>query len=114
MSIIKMTPSPAILGEIEQLVLLAVLKLDGSAYAVPIRDLIRREARVALARGSIYVTLDRLEKKGFVASAFSEPVHARGGKARRMFAIRSAGLAALRHSRRALDRLSAGTALAKP
>ena len=100
-------------GEIGGLARGVVVGDDQVALGV-VRDLIRREARVALARGSIYVTLDRLEKKGFVASAFSEPVHARGGKARRMFAIRPAGLAALRHSRRALDRLSAGTALVKP
>ena len=103
-----------LLGEVEQLVLLAVLKLQGEAYAVPIRDLIRREARVELSRGSIYITLDRLEKKGLVASTFSEPLQTRGGKARRMFTIRPAGLAALRQSRRALQRLSAGTVLTRP
>jgi DNA-binding PadR family transcriptional regulator len=104
-------PEPLRLGEVEQLVLLAVLRLEGEAYAVPIRALIEREAGVELARGSIYVTLERLEQKGCVESWFSEPIAEPGGKARRLFRIRPAGLAALRAARRAFERLSANTVL---
>lgn len=104
---------PARLGEVEQLVLLAVLRLEGAAYAVPIRDLIRKDGGVRLSRGSIYITLDRLEKKGLVESGFSEPTGEPGGKARRLFRMRAAGVAALRAARRALDRLAAGTIVAR-
>ena len=104
------TGSPR-LGEVEQLVLLAVLRLGGPAYAVPIRELIRAEGGVALARGSIYVTLDRLEAKGYLRSSFSEPLAEPGGKARRLFEVSPAGVTALRAARRAVDRLSAGTVL---
>ena len=103
-----------ILGEIEQLVLLAVLRLDGQGYAVPIRNLIHETAGVSLLRGSIYVTLERLERKRFVESWFSEPTGVRGGKARRLFRIRPPGVAALRDSKRAVDRLAAGTIVASP
>lgn len=99
------------LGEVEQLVLLAMLRLEGDAYAVPIRDLIERQTGIALARGSIYITLDRLEQKGLVESAMSEPTPQPGGKARRVFRIRPAGIAALRAARRAVNRLAAGTVL---
>lgn len=101
------------LGEVEHLVLLAVLRLDGLAYAVPIRALIADDAGVTLTRGSVYVTLDRLEEKGFVESAFSEPTGEPGGKARRLFRVLPAGMEALRASRRALDRLAEGTALGR-
>jgi PadR family transcriptional regulator, regulatory protein PadR len=101
------------LGEVEQLVLLAVLRLDGAAYAVPIRDLILREAEVDLPRGSIYVTLDRLEEKGLVESWFGDPVAEPGGKARRLFRTTPAGLATLTATRRALDRLATGTVVAR-
>ena len=107
------TPEALRLGEVEQLVLLAVMRLEGDAYAVPIRALIAREGAVRLTRGSIYVTLDRLEKKGLVESAFSEPEAVPGGKARRLFRLRPDGLAALKAARRAVDRLAAGTILAK-
>jgi DNA-binding PadR family transcriptional regulator len=106
-----MFTAPTRLAEVEQLVLLAVLRLDGQAYAVPIRALIDRAGGVKLSRGSIYITLDRLEKKGLVESWFSEPTGEPGGKARRLFRIRPAGVFALKAARRAIDRLSVGTAL---
>jgi PadR family transcriptional regulator PadR len=106
-------PEALRLGEVEQLVLLAVLRLEGDAYAVPIRALIADEGGVPLTRGSIYVTLDRLEKKGLVESAFSEPEAVPGGKARRLFRVRSDGMAALKAARRAVDRLTAGTVLSR-
>ena len=102
------------LGEVEQLVLLAVVRLSGEAYAVPIRELIAREAGVRLTRGSIYITLDRLETKGLVESWFSDPTGEPGGKARRLFRIRPVGLTALRAARRAVDRLAVGTVLERP
>lgn len=108
-----MTPDVSRLGEVEQLVLLAVLRLNGEAYAVPIRDLILSEAEVDLPRGSIYVTLDRLEEKGLAESWFGDPVAEPGGKARRLFKITPAGVSALKSARRAIDRMSTGTALAR-
>lgn len=99
-------------GEVEFLVLMAVLRLDGAGYAVPIRALIAEEAGVTLTRGSIYVTLDRLERKGMVKSWLSEPTARPGGKARRCFRILPRGMTALRAFRRAVDRLSTGTVLA--
>jgi DNA-binding PadR family transcriptional regulator len=107
-------PRPALLGEVELLVLLAVLRLEGEAYAVPIRELIRREAGVQLSRGTIYVTLERLESKGYVTSWFSDPIAVRGGKARRHFRLKPPGLAALKAARSAVDRLAQGTALERP
>ena len=102
----------ALLGEVEHLVLLAVLRLGDEAYAVPIRELVARDAGVTLSRGTIYVTLERLERKGFVTSWFSDPQAVRGGKARRFFRLKPPGLAVLKQSRKAVERLSKGTELA--
>jgi PadR family transcriptional regulator PadR len=99
------------LAEVEQLVLLAVWRLSGEAYAVPLRALIAKETGVRLSRGSMYVTLDRLETKGLVESWFGEPTAEPGGKARRLFRILPAGTNALKMTRRALDRLAVGTPL---
>ena len=111
LAIMTESPEAPRLGEVELLILLAVLRLDGRGYAVPVRKLIEREAGVALARGTIYVTLDRLEKKEFVESWFSEPTGEPGGKARRLFRIRPEGLGAVRATRRGIDRLALGTVL---
>lgn len=103
----------SLLGEVEQLVLLSVLRLGDEAYAVPMRELIERECGVTLSRGTLYVTLERLERKGYVTSWFSDPQAVRGGKARRFFRLKPAGLAALKASQDAVARLARGTALAQ-
>jgi DNA-binding PadR family transcriptional regulator len=103
-----------LLGEVEQLVLLAVLRLGDDAYAVPIRALVLGEAGVDLSRGTIYVTLERLERKGYVTSWFSDPQAVRGGKARRYFRLKPPGLAAVKAAKRAIDRLAEGTVVAAP
>jgi PadR family transcriptional regulator PadR len=99
-----------ILGEVEQLVLATILRLGEGAYAVPIRRELARHG-VSLSRGSVYVTLDRLERKGYVRSWFDEPTPAPGGKARRCFRIERPGVTALRENQRLLHRLLAGTPL---
>jgi DNA-binding PadR family transcriptional regulator len=105
-----MTTEPtSLLGEVELLVLLAVLRLADEAYAVPIRELIRADAGVHLSRGTIYVTLERLERKGYVHSWFSDPTAVRGGKSRRFFRLKPLGLTAVKSTRRAVERLAAGT-----
>ena len=103
-----------LLGEVELLVLLAVLRLEDEAYAVPIRELVQRDAGVELSRGTIYVTLERLEQKGYVSSWFSDPIAVRGGKAKRLFKMNPPGLSALKAARSAVDRLAEGTSLARP
>lgn len=101
-----------IIGEVEQIVLLVILRLGEGAYAVPIREELARHG-VTLTRGSVYVTLDRLERKGYVESWFDDPTPEPGGKARRCFRIQRAGVAALRANQRLLRRLQAGTVLDK-
>lgn len=113
MAFLKSSPQTSLLGEVEMLVLLAVLRLAEDAYAVPVRELVLREAGVALSRGSIYVALERLERKGYVTSRFSDPQAVRGGKARRIFQLKPSGLAALKSAKGAVDRLADGTVLAK-
>lgn len=101
-----------LLGEVEQLVLLAILRLGDGAYAVPIRDEITHQTGVELSRGTIYVTLDRLERKGYIRSWFADPTPEPGGKSRRCVAIERDGIMALRAAQRMVDRLRAGTTLA--
>ena len=96
------------LGEFEQLVLLAILHLDGDVYGVPIVDEIQRRTGRAAAPAAVYVTLRRLEEKRLIESWMSEPTPERGGKARRCVRVTRAGLASLRESRRVIDRMWQG------
>lgn len=100
-----------LLGELEQLVLLAVLQLGADAYAVAVRDEIQRRTGLDLARGSVYVALDRLDRKGYVESRFGDPTPERGGKAKRFFRATAAGLRALSHAERAVARMRDGVRL---
>ena len=90
------------LGEFEQIVLWAIVRLGDDAYGVPIRLDIERRTGRSLTVGALYRTLDRLESKGYVTSAFGEPTAERGGRSRRYFKVRPAGLRVLRASRDAL------------
>ena len=96
-----MTPK-RYLGEFEQMVLLATLHLGERAYGIEIRDAIRARSGRDISRGSLYVTFDRLEKKGLVVSEYGDPSDTRGGRRRRYIKVTEAGVAALRESRRAL------------
>jgi DNA-binding PadR family transcriptional regulator len=97
----------SILGELEQMVLMAVLRLD-DPYPVSVRNEINARAGVDLSRGTIYVTLHRLERRGLVESRLGDPTPERGGKAKRCFTVTPAGRRALRTSRAALRKLGQG------
>jgi DNA-binding PadR family transcriptional regulator len=96
------------LGEFEQLVLLAIMQLDGDVYGVAIVDEIERRTGRAVARAAVYVTLRRLEQKGLVSSWMGDPSSERGGKARRCVRVTAAGRQALIESRQALDQMWRG------
>ena len=96
------------IGEFEHMVLLAVLRLGDDAYAVTVRDEILAHTGRDVSRGSIYITLDRLETKGFLKSRLGEPTAERGGRAKRYYALRPVAIEALKESRRALVSLWRG------
>jgi DNA-binding PadR family transcriptional regulator len=93
------------LGELEQIVLLAVLRLGDEAYAVPILEQIQEQTGRTVARGALYTALDRLEAKGCLRSRVGEPLAERGGRARRYFTVTPAAIRALKASRLSLLRL---------
>jgi PadR family transcriptional regulator PadR len=109
-------PDVSALGEFEHMVLLAIMRLGEDAYAVPVRDEIARCTGREVSRGSIYITLDRLETKGYLKSRLADPTPERGGRAKRYYALRPRAVDALRESRRALIALWRGLegALAQP
>lgn len=97
------------LGEFEQLVLLAIVRLGAAGtdaiYGVPIVDEIEGRTKRRVARAAVYIALRRLEHKRFVATWMAEPTQERGGKSRRCVKITRAGLQALRESRQAVDQM---------
>lgn len=100
------------LGEFEQLVLLAILHLadagEDDVYGVRIVDEIEERTGRSASRAAVYISLRRLEQKGFVKTWMGEPVAARGGKSRRCVKVTRTGIQALHESRRALDQMWRG------
>lgn len=96
------------LGEFEQLVLLALVRVGPDAYGVSIADDISERTKRAVSLGAVYKTLERLEDKGLVASRIGEPTAARGGRRKKHVRVLAAGQRALAQSLNALRAMTAG------
>src|SRR5262245_60391241 len=88
------------LGDLEHLVLLAILRLGANAYGIPILEEVSAHSGREVSRATIYVALKRLEQKGLVTSRLGDSSPERGGRAKRFFRLRPLGLKVLRDSRR--------------
>jgi PadR family transcriptional regulator PadR len=87
------------LGQFEQLVLTAILSLHDDAYGVSIHAKAEELARPKpVSLGAVYVTLDRLEDKGMIASRLADPTPERGGRAKRCYQLEGLGERALQES----------------
>ncbi|MDU0114820.1 helix-turn-helix transcriptional regulator [Psychrosphaera aquimarina] len=99
------------LGEFEQFVLLAILKLDEDAYGSKVRQLLSESIGRDVTIGALYTTLDRLEGKGLLQSRIGEATSERGGRAKKYFKVTAQGQSALKRSKQALHSLWKGLAL---
>jgi len=106
-------PTPEPLGELEQLVLLAIMRLGPECYGVPIVAELQKHATRTILRPSVYLALRRLEEKGLIRGHMGEPESRRGGRARRHFEVTAAGRHAVQAAQRTLSRLWDGVALGK-
>ena len=102
--------TPPSVGDFEQLVLLALVRLGDQAYGIAIHNEIVQRAGREVTVASVYKTLERLEDKGFAASSLGEPTAERGGRRKKYFRVQPAGRRALRHALASLRRMSDGLA----
>ena len=96
------------LGEFEQVVLMAVLRAGDDAYGVTIRGAILEHARRDVGLAAVYKTLNRLEEKGLVTVQIGEPTPERGGRRKRFYTVTAAGRGSLRQSIDVLRRMARG------
>ena len=102
-----MTDVPTI-GELEHLILLAILRLDADAYGVSIARELESHAGRRLSRGALYTTQDRLEIKGLVRWRLETGGPERAGLPKRLYTVSPRGIAAVRASHRVLRRMWRG------
>jgi len=95
-------------GEFEQLVMLAILRLEDDAYGVPIVEEIHQQTGRRVLKPAVYVALRRLEDKALITSWTGDATPERGGRAKRYYQVTKEGLERLRDSRRALLRMWKG------
>ncbi len=101
------------LGELEQILLLTLLRLGGDAYGAAIRQEILERTGRSITPGAIYPTLDRLERRGLLRSRLGGATAERGGRARRYFKITAAGVREIRAAWRLTSMLARGLAVLK-
>jgi PadR family transcriptional regulator PadR len=98
----------ASLGELELVVLLALMRAGEGAYGAAIREEILQTTGRDVTPGAIYPTLDRLEQRGLVSSYMGEPTAERGGRAKRHFVLLKPGLEEVRRAWRQYSTLTKG------
>lgn len=103
----RSTASPSV-REFELVVLLAVLGLGDDAYPVTIRDAIEQRTHRVVSRPAVFITLERLERKGFVTSRYGDATPVRGGRAKRFFRATTHGVAAAKESLHLMQAMVAG------
>jgi DNA-binding PadR family transcriptional regulator len=103
-----MSQTSAPLGEFEQLILLALVRLGPDAYGATVRREIEERAGREVSISAVYTTLERLEQKGLVRSRIGEPTPERGGRRRRHFELLPLGARSLRDAYRAITGMTAG------
>jgi DNA-binding PadR family transcriptional regulator len=104
-------PRGEYLGELEQIVMLALARLEGDAYGMSIRREIEQRAGRNVAIGAVYSTLERLEEKGYLRTIDRNAGPERDGRARRFFELTKSGVDALQAAGEVQDRMWAGLRL---
>lgn len=99
---------PHTIGDFEQLILLALVRLGTDAYGVSIRSEIERRTGRTVSAGALYTALNRLETRGLVASRLGDPTPQRGGKRKRMYTLQPAGERALARVYESLRLMASG------
>lgn len=96
------------LGEFEQLVMCAVLRLEDGAYGAAVRKELKDRADRDVSPGAIFTTLERLEARGLVVSRYGEPTAERGGRRKRFYRLNADGRRALARSLDTVRRMARG------
>ena len=96
------------LGEFEQVVLFALVRLDGEAHGAALVQEIEQRTGRQVSPGALYTALERLERKGYVSAWIGDSTPERGGRRRKCYRLQREGAAELRASYAALRRLASG------
>jgi PadR family transcriptional regulator, regulatory protein PadR len=94
-----------VIGELEELILLAVCILDGDGYGISVKKEVERHSGRSILLGAIHITLYRLQDKGFVESQLGGSSEKRGDRRKRLFKITKKGMEQLRASQKVRQKM---------
>lgn len=97
-----------VLGELEQLLLLALLQRGGDASGIDLREELSTKASRTVSPGAVYTIMERLRERGLVSAYTSEATPVRGGRRRKHYRMEPAGEAVLARAWSEVDRMSEG------
>lgn len=80
----------------EEMVLLAIWRLEDKAYGVTIRKQIRKDTGKDYTYGTLYGLLRQMEHKGYIQKIKGDPLPKKGGRSRSYFKITPTGIQALK------------------
>lgn len=101
---------PQTIGEFEQLILVALIRIGPHAYGVTVRQQIEARTGRTISPGALYTALTRLEKRGLVSSRLGDPTPERGGKRKRLYTVQPAGERAVARVYESLRLMASGMA----
>jgi PadR family transcriptional regulator PadR len=96
-------------GDLEKLILFALLHLGEEAYGASIQREIAARTGREVAVGALYTGLQRLERRGWIRGRMGEPTPERGGRRKKHYLLQPTGARALAEAYEALRRMAAGT-----
>lgn len=106
-----MPRNPLDLSQLDQFVMMAILRHAPNAYGVSISDEIEKRTKRGYSLGAVYASLERLEERGFITSRVGEATQERGGRRKTFFSLSASGQLALSASLRAANEMSKGLVL---
>ena len=77
------------LGELEEQVLLVLVRLNGESYAVEVADQLAGLTGREVSAATTFMVMRRLEQRGLLASRVGEPDPEWGGRPRRFYKVRA-------------------------
>lgn len=101
-------PRGEMLGSLEQIILIALVRLKSNAYGMTVRREIEERTGRNISIGAVYATLERLQAKGYVSSFSGDPTPERGGRAKRFFRLEPGGEEALHATQNAVRKMMRG------
>jgi PadR family transcriptional regulator PadR len=100
-------PAPT-LGEFEQFVLIALLRIGADAYGAAVCLEIEKRSGRSASLSAVHTTLERLEHKGMARSRIGDPTPQRGGKRKRHYEVTASGVRALQACYRSIRKMADG------